>query len=188
MTDLATDAGLTYRWSREAFVRAWEAGVFDRRVELVEGEIWPVAMGHWHGDVAADLSRFLPWDGVHLTMSTLPAGDSLLDPDCWACRTGAEPIGSIGSRLVGWRPEDVLLVVEVSDETLIQDLGLKASLYGDAGYPVYWVVTRDGIYEHTEPTPHGYRRRIEYRRGDRIPVDYARTDLAVDDLLGEAVD
>jgi Uma2 family endonuclease len=43
----------------------------------------------------------------------------------------------------------VLLVVEVADETLIQDLNVKAKLYGQAGYPVYWVVTQEAIYEHT---------------------------------------
>jgi hypothetical protein len=48
---------------------------------------------------------------------------------------------------------------------------------------VYWVVTKDVVFEHTEPTPTGYRTRTEYRPGDRIPVRYAETTLAVDDLL-----
>jgi hypothetical protein len=31
--------------------------------------------------------------------------------------------------------------------------------------------------------PTGYRSRVEYRPGERLPVPYAGTDLAVDDLI-----
>jgi hypothetical protein len=79
----------------------------------------------------------------------------------------------------------VLLVVEVSDETILADLEIKAKLYGGAGYPVYWVVTRDAIYEHTTPTPSGYHTRNEYRPGERIRIAYASTDLPVAELLGQ---
>jgi len=88
------DAALAYHWNREEFVRAWEAGVFDQRVELVEG------------------------------------------------------------------------------------------IYGRAGYRVYWVVTPDVIYEHTQPGPDGYRVRVEHRRGDHIAVGYADLELSVDTLIG----
>jgi hypothetical protein len=83
-----------------------------------------------------------------------------------------------------WDPADVLLVAEVSDETVLADLTVKARLYGSAGYAAYWVVTSEMIYEHTEPKPDGYRKRVEYGRGDRIPVPYADVELAVDDLIG----
>lgn len=65
----------------------------------------------------------------------------------------------------------------------MQDLNVKTRLYGSAGYPVYWVVTKGRIFEHTGPTPTGYRHRTEYGLGDRIPVAYAGVELAVDDLL-----
>lgn len=32
-----TQAALAYRWSQSEFVRAWEAGAFDHRVELING-------------------------------------------------------------------------------------------------------------------------------------------------------
>ncbi|NQE67904.1 Uma2 family endonuclease [Nocardia gamkensis] len=112
-----------------------------------------------------------------MTNATLPTGESLPDPDCWALRSGAEPVDVIGAELSVWAASDVVLVVEVSDETVVQDLNRKADLYSRAGYPTYWVVTKDVIYEHTEPTPQGYRTRTRYRPGERIPVRYA-------DLLG----
>lgn len=187
MTESTTDFTATepplYRWTRDEFVRAWEVGAFERRVELVEGEVWEVSIGPWHGKVTARVVRALPGDDVEVTMATLPAGDSLPDPDCWVLRAGASPAGTIGRRLASWRPEDVLLVVEVSDESVTQDLGVKALLYGRAGYAAYWVVTRDAIYEHTNPTLNGYRTRATYTPDDRIPVDYAGIELKVAALL-----
>jgi hypothetical protein len=174
---------LAYRWSQSEFVRASEAGAFDHRVELVDGEIWPVVIGSWHGDTVGQLLALLPRSGVRVTTATLPTGESLPDPDCWVRRAEAGPIGTIGSRLSVWDASDVLLVVEVADETLIQDLNVKTKLYGQAGYRVYWVVTQEAIYEHTGPMSTGYRTRVEYRHGERIPVPYVATDLAIDDLI-----
>lgn len=59
-------------------------------------------------------------------------------------------------------------------------------LYARAGYPCYWAVTRDGIYDHTDPTEAGYRTRVLHRRGDHLTVSYAGVDLAVNDLLAPA--
>lgn len=92
----------------------------------------------------------------------------------------------VGSKISVWDPSDVLLVVEVSDETVLSDLNTKAKLYARAGYAVYWVVTKDMIYEHTEPSPDGYLTSHKYRPGTRIPVNYADTTIAVDDLLFSA--
>lgn len=176
-------AALAYRWSQSEFLRAWEAGVFDHRVELIDGEVWPVVIGSWHGDTVGQVTATLPRTGVRVTTATLPTGESLPDPDCWVRRADAEPVGSVGTRLAVWSPSNVLLVVEVSDETVFHDLGVKAMLYGQAGYHAYWVVTQDVVYEHTEPTATGYRTRVEYRPGEQIPVRYADTTLAVNDLI-----
>lgn len=178
-----TQPALVYQWSQSEFVRAWEAAAFDHRVELVEGEIWPVVIDSWHGDTVGQILALLPRSGARVTTATLPTGESLPDPDCWVRRADADPIGTVGSRLSVWDASDVLLVVEVADETLIQDLNVKAKLYGQAGYPVYWVVTQEAIYEHTGPMSTGYRTRVEYLHGERIPVPYTATDLAIDDLI-----
>ncbi|MEU1957764.1 Uma2 family endonuclease [Nocardia sp. NPDC019304] len=129
------------------------------------------------------IARELPTKGVEVTSETLPTAQSLPDPDCWVLRADADQVDSIGTEIAVWDPADVLLVIEISDETVMQHLGVKAKLYGQAGYSTYWVVTRTVIYEHTEPIPTGYRTRKEYRPGDRIPVHHADTTIAVDDLL-----
>ena len=173
-----------YRWSPTEFLRAHDAEVFHGRVELVEGEVWPVVIGSWHGKTVMRVARALPGDEVEITTETLASGDSLPDPDCWVQRQGAKPRGELGGRLSLWRPEDVLLVVEVSDETLHADLMIKARVYGSAGYAVYWVVSPDVVYVHTSPIPGGYAQQTEHRRGDRVRLPYVDVELVVDDLLG----
>src|SRR5262245_17503833 len=180
---LMTHAGHARHWSRDEFLRAWEAGEFEHRVELIDGEVWPVSIGVWHGDTVGEVMGALRCPGVRVTGATLPSGDSLPDPDCWVRRADAAPIAARGSRLAEWNPTDVLLVVEVSDDTVMQDLTIKARLYGKAGWPVYWVVTQKVIYEHTQPYDRGYRERAEFRSGDKVPVRYANTELSVDDLI-----
>ncbi|MEV6277199.1 Uma2 family endonuclease [Nocardia sp. NPDC051832] len=178
-----TEASIAYRWTREEFLRAWEAGAFDHRVEFIEGEVWSVVIGDWRGFTTGRILRALPGDGFQVTTATLPTGESLPDPDCWVLRDDAEPVDTVGTKVSVWAPADVVLVVEVSDETVMQDLGIKARMYGRAGYSVYWVVTKEVIFEHTEPTPNGYRTRREYRAGEHIPVHYADTALPVSDVL-----
>ncbi|MGL6234810.1 MAG: Uma2 family endonuclease [Segniliparus sp.] len=172
---LAADPGvLKYRWTPERFLLAWEAGVFEgQRVELLNGEVVSVPIGRWHSRTAVRLIKRLPDTGVEITGETLPSGTSLPDPDVWVCRAGAEPEEQLSKRIFSWAASDVLLVVEVSDETKALDLAFKAQLYGSAGYPEYWMVTKDKVYVHHEPHPTGYRSRIEYLRGQQIPVPYA---------------
>lgn len=173
-------APIPFTWGLPDFVAAWESGRFeDQRVELVDGEVWPVVIGRWHGRTQGRVIRALPNGSFEVTTASLPSGDSLPDPDCWVLRPGAEPVESIGRRLARWAAEDVGLVVEVADETIDMDLGRKALLYSRAGYPCYWTVTQDGIYVHTDPTPSGYVHRVLYRAGERVPVPYA-PDVGLD--------
>jgi putative restriction endonuclease len=160
------------------FLRAWEAGVFEGRTELVDGQVWPVPIGTWHGDTAAKVLRALPNDEHLVSTALLPTADSLPDPDCWVRRATAQPTTQLSERVSAWSATDVLLVVEIADETLDQDLGPKANLYARAGYPCYWGVTHDGVYVHTDPTPAGYRTRVLYPPTDRLPVPYANVQLS----------
>ncbi len=90
-------------------------------------------------------------------------------------------------------PDDVALVVEVSDTTLVTDR-FKAEIYSAAGIPVYWIVN---LAEHTvdvysEPNqlaaPPRYGQLVTHTREDSISVVVAGKQLAlipVADLLPE---
>lgn len=166
-------------------MRAWEAGAFDdARVEMVDGEVWPVSIGSWHGTTTMRLARSLPNSSYEVTSESLVLRSSIVDPDVWVRPGGAEPHRHASSRMAVWDPADVLLVVEVGDETLQADLSTKARLYAAAGFAVYWVVSRDGVHEHTGPTALGYRSTVKHWPGDQLQVPYASTALAVAALVG----
>src|SRR4051812_13028578 len=108
----------------------------DQRVELVEGEVWPVSIGRWHGSVAGNVTRLLPDDEWRMTNASLPAAGSITDPDVWVHRRGAQPVSRLGAtgRLPPWRAGGVALVVEVADATFGADTEVKAGIYGRSGF------------------------------------------------------
>lgn len=173
-----------YRWSREAFLTAWESGVFTEHVELVDGEVLTVPIGPWHGDATARCIQALVAEGVTATTQTLVTGDSLPDPDVWVRPREATEAGQLSRRMVTWSPEDVLLVVEVSDETVLFDLNVKARLYASGGYAVYWVLTREALVVFTGPGPDGYRTTVTHRAGEHVPLPYGDRTVDVTALLG----
>ncbi|MGQ0630588.1 MAG: Uma2 family endonuclease [Sporichthyaceae bacterium] len=179
---------LAHRWTLQQYLLAWEAGAFaNGRTELVDGEVWAVSIGRGHGRTATRVIRALPNDSYEITSMSLASGESLPDPDCWVLRANAEPLAQLSPRMPRWSAADVLLVVEVADETLDQDLGVKAVLYGLAGYAHYWAVTKAGIYAHSDPGPQGYRSRRLIERGELITVPYEPdVTLSVTDLIGDS--
>ena len=81
-------------------------------------------------------------------------------------------------------------MVEVSDETLQTDLGadlgVEARVYAAAGFPRYWIVSREGVYAHTDPSPAGYRLRTLQTPGETVSTGYTDAELPVGDLLAPA--
>ena len=84
-------------------------------------------------------------------------------------------------------PEDVVLLVEVSDTTTAYDLGGKADLYAQAGVTDYWVVLVSdlAIVQHRQPTPEGYSDVVRRAGQDMIsPLAAPYTVWTVTALLG----
>jgi len=71
---------------------------------------------------------------VFTVQTTLRLSDeTVVDPDMMVLRPKARPKG-------GLHPEDVILLVEVSDSSLRPDRDIKLPLYARAGIPEYWIV------------------------------------------------
>ncbi len=182
---MTRDLQQQHRWSTDGFLRAWEAGAFDdSRVEMVEGQVWPVSIGSWHGRTTGRVVRSLSNSAYEITSESLVLSSSVVDPDLWVREAAATPQRMASRRMALWFPADVLLVVEVGDETLHADLTTKARLYGAHGFARYWVIGPDAVHEHTGPTRFGYRTVRQYWPGDELPVPYAGTSLDVAALLG----
>jgi Uma2 family endonuclease len=141
--------------------RLGELGFFgeDDRVELVEGEIVDMSpIGDWHASCVNRLNRIFGravgdaaivqvQGPVRLSRHSEPLPDIALlkyRPDFYA---SAKP-----------GPEDLLLLIEVSDTTASYDLGSKAQLYSRHGVPEYWVVDQASRCVHVclGPGPEGF--------------------------------
>lgn len=83
-------------------------------------------------------------------------------------------------------PDDILLVIEVSDSTLAFDLRTKTPLYARFGIPEVWVVDVNArvIHRFRQPEGSSYRLVGELRPGDMITIDLLpHVTLAVADIF-----
>ena len=67
-------------------------------------------------------------------------------------------------------PEDILLLIEVSDSTLSYDRNVKLPLYAHSGIPEVWIVDLTGelVERHTGPSEEIYRHLERSRRGETL--------------------
>ena len=83
-------------------------------------------------------------------------------------------------------PEDILLVVEVSDTSAGYDLEVKAPLYARAGIGETWLVNlvEETIEVYREPDSGGYRRARTVHRGETFAAEsLPNLELLADDIL-----
>jgi len=179
----------TRKFTVEEYYLMAEVGILhpDERVELICGEIVLMApIGNPHATGVRRIERvFGRTAGDAVTISgqnpVLVGEYSNPQPDVAILRfrdddySGKPPSA-----------EDVLLVIEVSDSTLVYDRETKVNLYAQASVPESWIMNlvEDCIEAFTGPGPNGYASHTVYRRGELI-ASSALPDIefAVDDLL-----
>jgi len=159
----------------------------DDRVELLEGVI--VAMSprnarHDAGVARADYAVRAAVGGraiLRIQSSLVLSRFSVPEP----------AVAVVPGRLADYdaaHPTTALLVIEVSDTSLVQDRLTKAAIYAAAGIPEYWLVNlRDDcveVFRQPDRTARVYRNVVVARRGERLMlVALADASIAVDDLL-----
>ena len=177
-----------WRFTVHDYHRMGEAGILheDDRVELIEGEIVEMAaIGTRHFSCVNRLNRLL----------VMSVGDqavvSVQNPVRLNEHTEPQPDVTV-IRPRDYReslpePEDVLLLIEVSDTTLAYDRGVKLPLYASAGIGEVWIVNlpAETIERYTEPSSNGYRRVEQARRGQTLaPTALPGLTPTVDEVLG----
>lgn len=163
-----------------------KAGVFceNDRVELIDGEIVDMApIGSYHNSCVTTLThifvRAVP-DGVRVQVQGAVQIDesTMFQPDLAILRPREDSY--IESNPT---PEDVLLVIEVSDSTVAHDRNVKIPKYAQAGVPEVWQfnLPYGFIDRYTDPDPAAgrYRSVIRYSRGQRITPTLLR-DVVVE--------
>ena len=165
-----------------------EAGYFfpGERLELIRGEIVEMTpIGDPHalcvmlvGDAFADLRP----TGIVSPQNPLrlPNQQSVPQPDIVLLRRRRD------FQIQPPRVKDVLLLVEVSDSSLVYDRDIKIPLYAESGILEAWLIdlTSKTIFVYRRPSPEGYREVREYRREDEVsPEAFPDVRFAVDSIL-----
>ena len=167
-----------------------ETGVLrpDARVELLDGRIIDMSpIGPFHGGVTTYLTEFFVsaskgrWqtrvqNSLRLDEHSEPQPDVILvkpTPEFYRKR---HP-----------QPEDVYLLIEISDTTLETDQENKLPLYGRASVPEVWIVNLNELTVeiYREPNFTGYGSKTILRAGDHAKP-LAFPDVAVD--VGELLE
>ena len=178
-----------HRFSVKEYYRMAETGVLrpDARVELLNGEINDMSpIGPFHGGVtnyllevfaAASRGRWRTTvqNPVRLDDHSEPQPDIMLlkpAPDYYRRR---HP-----------QPEDVFLLVEISDTSLTTDREDKLPAYGRAGIAEVWIVNLADLTVEIYRQPHftGYAARTVLSAGDHAaPLAFPDVAVAVGELL-----
>ncbi len=148
-------------WTREDCRKLEGMGLLPERWELVQGEIiGKTDTSLPHSRIAMSImawligifpgGRVLPTCSIDVAPEDNPTSEP--EPDITVLHVPADQLGH------NPRPEDIALLIEVSDTTLDHDLGAKAKLYARAGIAEYWGVDLKGrrIHQHREPGADGY--------------------------------
>jgi Uma2 family endonuclease len=84
------------------------------------------------------------------------------------------------------RPEDLQLVIEVSDSTLVYDLTVKSGLYARAGIPEYWVLDLKSrrMMVHRTPQAGHYQSILVYSEFESVsPLAAPQAAVRITDVL-----
>ncbi|MBC8143423.1 MAG: Uma2 family endonuclease [Armatimonadetes bacterium] len=176
------------RWSVVQYENLFSMGLIEPgRYELLDGEIIPkMPIKTTHGFVQTVLlfllARLFGQDFVMLPVSLQIGEHGLPEPD--AVVTQEPRTTYLSQRFL--TPEDVRVVIEVSDATLAADLTRKATIYARAKIAEYWVIDVVGrrLLIHGQPTDDGYDAVTQYDETDTAtPLGVPSAPFAVRELL-----
>jgi Uma2 family endonuclease len=176
-----------YRFSVEEYHKLGEAGIFqpEDRVELLDGEIIimsPIGIRHamatsWITECLVEQARrrylLTPGNPVWLHEHSEPQPDMMLIPR--VRKMERHP-----------RPEDVFLLVEVSDTSLAYDRGRKLTAYAQAGVREYWIVNLedDRVEVFRQPSDGEYQIALTFAADQIIhPLAFADVAVSVADII-----
>lgn len=84
-------------------------------------------------------------------------------------------------------PEDILLIIEISDSTLGRDRITKNLAYAKAGIRQYIVfnVQNNSLEDYRQPAADGYQSKQTYRKGDSLNLAaFPEIEIKIDELFG----
>ena len=168
-----------------------EAGILapDERVELIGGEIVPMSpIGDRHAYSVDELNESLLTQlrgraRVRCQNPVRLDRDREIQPDVAILRLRDD------SYLSGHpSPDDVLLLIEVSDSTLDYDRDVKLPMYAAAGIPEAWIANIPGrqVEAYSEPSGGEYRNRRVFNQSESVsPLAFPDISIPVSRIVPE---
>lgn len=177
-----------YQITVDDFHKMGRAEIFgeDDRIELIEGELIEMSpIGSLHAGTVTQLSQLLSAAVanraiVYVQNPILLGQYSEPEPDICLLRPRAD---FYKHSLPG--PEDVLLVIEVSDTTVRYDREVKIPLYARHGIPEAWLIDLEKrqLEVYLNPGSDGYRQILLPENRDLIsPVLLSEITISIADL------
>ena len=176
----------TYKWSIKEWHDLVDSGVLaGKRIELLEGEIIEMSPeGVPHRNTNHKVVKYLRklFDGIAEIYESHPVtlDNSEPEPDITVVRL-PESIYDTHHPY----PQDIYWLVEISDRTLVKDLGQKAVTYARNGISEYWVIdlNNNRLIVHTQPQNNSYAQVTEYKTGTIASLTFPQTTISLDRLL-----
>ncbi len=166
-----------------------EAGILheDDRTELIHGEIiYMSPIGNYHAAIVSRLTnllapRLVPSFIVSVQNPVKIGDHSEPEPDIMIL-----PFREDYYAESGVTPEDVLLLVEVSDSTLRYDRNTKLPLYATAGIPEVWIVdvNKQQLEVYRQPNEERYQFMETLTRDDTVAAIQLPLNVQVRELIG----
>ena len=178
------------RISVDEYYAMAEAGILgrDERVELIDGEI--ITMSPIGNEHAASVDT-----GTHF-LSRL-VGDKVIVRVQSHVRLDDHHQPEPDLTLLEWRddfyrytspgPDDVLLIIEVSDSSLSYDRNVKLALYARFGIPEVWIANIPArvVETYTDPVDGEYTKRRSYSPGETVsPAAFGDVEIPVSRFIG----
>ena len=178
-----------HRFSAEEYHRLVKVGILASkdRVELIDGAIHDMSpIGPLHGGVVNRLNRFfnLKAKGRWIVSAQNPVGlDKFSEPQPDVVLLKPAPDDYVSHHPT---PDDVYLLIEVSDSTLDFDRGKKLGIYARAAISEFWIVNlQDSTIEvYLDPHFTGYEKKTILKAGDKAsPAAFPDAAIEVAELL-----
>ena len=182
-------AVIQHRFSRRQYHQMAETGVLepDARVELLNGQIIDMSpIGPFHGGVVKRLNRTFSnlSRGRWLVSTQDPTGlddYSEPQPDIMLLRPADDDYTSRHPE-----PDDIFLLIEVSDSSLDKDRGEKLQAYARAGIGEVWIINLpdERVEIYRDPLAGQYRQTLTAEAGATVqPLAFPDATLDVAKLL-----
>ncbi len=183
------------RISVDEYMKMAEAGIFaeDEHVELIDGDIIEMSpIGNPHEARTSAANRllaplFIQGRAVLRVQGHVRLDDNnRLQPDL-ALLKWRDDLYEIQSPA----PDDILLLIEVSDSTLAYDRNVKLALYARFGIPEVWIANIPArvVEVYRDPVDSEYTAERVYQPGETIsPAAFDDVEIPVSRFIGAASD